>query len=135
MKERKSTMLNPIGLTAPQALLVLIALAVYAELAMRWVNRPLKPPLPVARHRLATTATPYRPRDWDTVAAAPVGAQEPGAPRRLVLIDPLDARMTLADVEMLAGRLEETRLRSGSTIWSWSDQSWAASTRELEAIR
>ncbi len=117
-------MLNPVVLTLPMALTVLVVLA--AALAYRrWLDSPIQvQPVtvaPHARHRLADATDAYRPRPWDEVTA------EPFMPVR----DPLDPNMPLSEVERLSLRLEQVR-KHGYTMWSWQNDS---DTRELAVVR
>lgn len=73
-------MLDPIVIPVPLALAMVAALAYAAVLLRGWMADAAElgakqTPVPAftgGRHRLDTVTVPYRPRDWDTVAAANV---------------------------------------------------------------
>jgi hypothetical protein len=115
-------MLNPVVLPLPLAAAVIVVLAVVPVAYRLWLERFTRPTAvaenETGRHRLEGAAEPYRPRPWDELdAAVPI------------ILDPLDSRMSLAEVEKLAVRFAETRQRAGYTMWSWSDD-----THELERV-
>lgn len=112
-------MISPVVIPLPVAGATLVTLAVVIGALNLWAERTAawNPWTPVAvrrgAHRLGSVATPYRPRDWDTVTA-----ELPDA------------------TENLAPRLHETRQRGGNTMWSWSDGAWnSADTSELVLVR
>lgn len=155
-------MLNPVVLPLPLALAVIAALALAAHAYRRWLEDTVTPwtgqPRPAkrrsGRHRLtrAAAADPNR-RDWAALAAERLTAP----PRRPALAvipgGTADWRQPLTDFERhigvlevaghddhpmprgLAARIEKTRSRSGTSMWSWSDDNWAPDTREMAAIR
>jgi hypothetical protein len=116
-------MLDP-AVILPMAFGAIVALTAAAVAFQLWLDHtvtwnpwmrfgiPAPGSAPAPRHRLGEVADPYRPH--------PAPVFRPGIQ---------------VDTVTLAARIEEVRSRAGNTMWSWSDATWSADTRELAAIR
>lgn len=121
-------MFNPVVITLPMALALIVILAAAAVAYRHWLESATPPwppttptpttPAPRPRHRLGDVAEPYRPRDWTTVAAERLQREHVG---RFVMV-PTGATPAEIEVEML-DRVEQIRTIPGSLLEAAHDLS------------